>query len=82
MLWYVRINVSEGTDTNKTDSSYECIIWHCWYFLKVNFIFHPKVRDSAVIWHKDLWALVTLQLLLLKGMTIELTFGSWLKARL
>ena len=32
MLEYDRINISEGIDANKTSSSKECDICHCWYF--------------------------------------------------
>ena len=38
-----RTRVSEGTDTNKTDGSCECIICHYWYFLRINFRFQSKV---------------------------------------
>ena len=33
MLYYDRIDVSEGIDVNKTGASKDCIICHCWYFL-------------------------------------------------
>ena len=32
MLYFDRINVSEGIDVNKTSASKECDICHCWYF--------------------------------------------------
>ena len=31
------IDISEGIDINKTNSSKECDICHCWYFLDKNF---------------------------------------------
>ena len=34
MLYYYRIDVSEGIDVNKTSASKECDIWHYWYFLE------------------------------------------------
>ena len=38
MLYYDRINVSEGIDVNKPNKSKECNICHYWYFLKgINF---------------------------------------------
>ena len=43
MLEYHRIDLSEGIDINKTDSSCECIIYHYWYFLKINVRFKLKV---------------------------------------
>ena len=33
MLYFGRIDVSEGIDVNQTSASKECIIWHYWYFL-------------------------------------------------
>ena len=32
MLYYDRINVSEGINVNKTNESKECSICHYWYF--------------------------------------------------
>ena len=32
MLYFDRIDVSEGTDVNKTGESKECNICHYWYF--------------------------------------------------
>ena len=33
MIYYDRIDVSEGIDVNMTDESEECDIYHYWYFL-------------------------------------------------
>ena len=33
MLYYDRIDVSEGIDVNKTNASKECDTCHYWYFL-------------------------------------------------
>ena len=32
MLEYDRIDISEGTDADKTNKSKECMLCHCWYF--------------------------------------------------
>ena len=37
MLAYDRIDISEGTDVNKTDASKECNVCHYWYFLNKGF---------------------------------------------
>ena len=37
MLEYDRIDISEGTDVNKTILSKECDICHYWYFKDVGF---------------------------------------------
>ena len=41
MLYYDRINLSEGIDVNETIASKECIICHSWYFLDKGFRFQP-----------------------------------------
>ena len=39
MLYYDRIDVSEGIGVNKTSASKECDICHYWYFLDRKFKF-------------------------------------------
>ena len=48
MLEYDRIDTGVGKGTNKTGSLRECIIFHHWYFLKVNFTFQQKVCDGYI----------------------------------
>ena len=43
MLYYDRIDVSEGIDVNKTSASKECDVCHYWYFLNYSFKFQPNV---------------------------------------
>ena len=43
MLYYDRIDVTEGIDVNKTTESKECNICHYWYFLNKGFKFQPNV---------------------------------------
>ena len=43
MLYYDRIDVSEGIDVDKTSASKECDICHYWYFLNYGFKFQPNV---------------------------------------
>ena len=47
MLYYDRINVSEGADVNKTSTSKECDICQYWYFLNFSFTFQPNVCNSG-----------------------------------
>ena len=47
MLYYDRIDVSEGIDVNKTSASKECDICHYWYFLNDSFKFQPNVSNSC-----------------------------------
>ena len=46
MLYYDRIDVSEGIDVNKTSESKECDICHYWYFLNGGFKFQPNVWNK------------------------------------
>ena len=43
MLYYDRIDVSEGIDVKKTRASKECDIFHYWYFLNFSFKFQSNV---------------------------------------
>ena len=47
MLQYEKINVSEGTDTNKTSASKGCMLCHYWYFKDVGFKFEPRVCSKC-----------------------------------
>ena len=47
MLYFDRIDVSEGTDVNKTSASKECDICRYWYFLNYSFKFQPKVCNRC-----------------------------------
>ena len=47
MLYYDRIDVSEGTDTNETSASKECDICHYWYFLNFSFKFQPSACNRC-----------------------------------
>ena len=43
LLYYERIDVSEGIDVKKTSASKECDICHYWYFLNKSFKFQWNV---------------------------------------
>ena len=47
MLYYNRIDVSEGTDINKTSAPRECDICHYWYFLNKGFKFQTYVCNRS-----------------------------------
>ena len=34
ILYYDRIDISKGIDINKTNTSRECNIFHCWYLIR------------------------------------------------
>ena len=45
MLYYDRIDVSEGIDVSKTSTSKECDICHYFYFSNYSFKFQPNVSN-------------------------------------
>ena len=47
MLYYDRIDVSEGIDVNKTSSSKEYDVCHYCYFLNFSFKFQPNVSKRC-----------------------------------
>ena len=47
MLCYDRIDVSEGTDVNKTSASEESDIFHYWHLLNYSFKFQPNVCNRC-----------------------------------
>ena len=50
MLYYDRIDVSEGSDVNKTSASRECDICHYWYFLNHNLSFNQTSVIGVMIY--------------------------------
>ena len=47
MLYYDRVDVSEGIDLNETDASRECDVCHYWYFLNYRFKFQPNACNRC-----------------------------------
>ena len=47
MLYYDRIEVSEGIDVNKISALKDCGVCHYWYFLNYSFTFQPNVRNNC-----------------------------------
>ena len=43
MLYYDRIDVSEGIVANKSSASKDCDLCQYWYFLNYSFKFQPNV---------------------------------------
>ena len=46
MLYFDTIDVSEGTDINKTSASKESDICHYWHFSSFSFTFQPDVCNK------------------------------------
>ena len=47
MLRYQKIDVSEGTDVNKTSASKECELCHYWFFKDVGFKFDKHICNGC-----------------------------------
>ena len=47
MLYFDRIDVSEGIDVNKTNKLKECDICYYWYFLNKGFKFQPNLCNRC-----------------------------------
>ena len=47
MLEYERIDISEGIDVNKTNSSKECDSCHYWYFKDIDFKFEKYLCNGC-----------------------------------
>ena len=47
MLYYDRIDISEGIDINKTSGSKECDVFHYSYFLNYSFKFQQNVCNRC-----------------------------------
>ena len=47
MLYYDRIDLSEGIDINKTSASKECDVCHDWYFQEKRFKFQRHISNGC-----------------------------------
>ena len=57
-MYYNRIDISEGTDVNKTNESNEFDVFQYWYFLDKSFKFQPDVcnrYDDFLMVPINLW---------------------------
>ena len=47
MLQYETIDMSEGTGTNKSNKSKECMLYHYWYFKDIGFKYEPPACNEC-----------------------------------
>ena len=47
MLWYQKIDVSEGIDVNKISASKECELCHFWFFKDIGIKFEEHVCNKC-----------------------------------
>ena len=46
MIYFNRIDISEGIDVNKASATKDCDVCHYWYFLNYSFKFKPNVCNK------------------------------------
>ena len=71
MLWYQKINVSEGIDVNKTSASEECELCHYWFFKDVGFKFEEHVCNKCHDLLTMAYSLKNIAILNAKGATFR-----------
>ena len=74
MLECDRINISEGTDVDKTDRSKECMFYRYWYFLNKNLKYGQCLCDGCYYILQRSTDLEILLLLMLEKMHIGFIF--------
>ena len=67
MLQYQKIDVSEGTDVNKTSASKKCELCHYWFFKDVGFKFEEHVCDRCLDLLTIAYSLKNIAILSAKG---------------
>ena len=71
MLWYQKINVSEGFDVNKTSESKECELCHYWFLKDVGFKFEKHVCNGCHDFLTMAYSLKNIAILSAKGAIVR-----------
>ena len=75
MLEYDIIDISEGIDINKTNTSKECNICHYWYFLDKNLKHEPHLCNGCHDLMQKAMNFNDASIVSIKDMIIEFIFG-------
>ena len=79
MLQHERIDISEGTDVNKSNLSKECYICHYWYFKDIGFKYEPYLYNECQdLMQKAMGLYILLYIMLLyilRKLLTEFIFG-------
>ena len=67
MLQYDRIDISQGTDVDRTNKSKECMLCHYWHFRDVGYKFQPYLCNGCHAVSKMAYDLKTIAILNAKG---------------
>ena len=79
MQEYERIDISEGTDVNKTNLSKECDICHYWYLKDIGFKYQPYLCNGFNAKSYDLMqkamSFDNIAIVYIKGSAYRIHFG-------
>ena len=78
MLGYDKIDISEGTDLNKTSASKECDIGHYWYFLDKNFNYEPNLCNGCHDLMQKAMNFNDVAIVSIKGIDYRIHFSSFI----
>ena len=71
MLQYAKIDVSEGTDVDKTSASKECELCHYWFFKDFGYKFEDYVCNGCYNLSAMAYSLKNIAILSAKGATFR-----------
>ena len=71
MLQYTKIDVSEGTDVDKTSASKECELCHYWFFKDFGYKFEDYVCTGCYDLSTMAYSLKNIAILTAKGATFR-----------
>ena len=71
MLWYQKIDISEGIHANKTNASKECEVCHYWFFKDIGFKFQEHVFNKCYDLLTIAYSLKDITILNAKGNTFR-----------
>ena len=71
MLWYQKIDISEGIDINKINASKECEVCHYWFFKDTGFKFQEHVCNKCDDLLMTAYSLKDIAILNAKGNTFR-----------
>ena len=75
MLEYDRIDISEGTDTEKTNKSKECKICCYWYFKDIGFKYEPHLCNGCHGLLQKAVSFNNIAIVYVKGSAYRISFG-------
>ena len=79
MLYYNKINISEGININKSNKSKECMICHHWYILDDNYKYEVEVCNGCHDISMIAFELENIAMIHVKG--IDFRYAIWNMAR-